>query len=425
MICMKVRYKYRLRPGEQAEQYLVAEWDACRYVWNRMVDESQARYERGETFGAAQAQKHLTFLRASRTDGNGNKWLAEHSCVPQQQIVRDYSQARGKAVSDRKSPTRKRKAGMPRHKSRKTTLPSLNYRIGGFTLVEQDGKTRLKLPKEVLIPVVWSRELPSQPRSVRVYESPDGHWYASFVVETYVKALPETGRAVGIDWGVETTASTVGMNLSTGEISENSPDDFPHMGFERIRHRQMAGLQRRMARRHKEGVKYPNQSRGYKKARTQYRKLCQRIAAQRLTIAHTWAKRVCERNDIIASEDFKPKFLSKTTMARNAQDAAIAMDIQILHWQAVKNGRRFIPVNPAYTTQTCSECGEIANPPIGLKERVYRCRHCGMVKDRDKNAAVNMLTRAGLVPEAHETIRRHPDAVPEAHVSLRLGIPRL
>jgi transposase len=48
-----------------------------------------------------------------------------------------------------------------------------------------------------------------------------------------------------------------------------------------------------------------------------------------------------------------------------------------------------------------------------------------MVKDRDKNAAVNMLTRAGLVPEAHGTIRRHPDAVPEAHASLGLEIPRL
>lgn len=53
MVRMKVRYKYRLRPGKQAERYLLAEWDACRYVWNRMVDESQARYERGETFGAA------------------------------------------------------------------------------------------------------------------------------------------------------------------------------------------------------------------------------------------------------------------------------------------------------------------------------------------------------------------------------------
>lgn len=231
MVRMKVRYKYRLRPGKQAERYLLAEWDACRYVWNRMVDESQARYERGETFGVAQAQKYLTFLRASKTDKDGGKWLAAHSCVPQQQIVRDYSQSRGKAVSDRKTSSRKRKAGMPRHKSRKTTLPSLNYRIGGFTLVEQDGKTRLKLPKGMIIPVVWSRELPSRPKSVRVYRSPDGHWYASFVVEMEPKPLPETGHAVGMDWGVKTTASTVGLNLSTGEVSEDSPDDFPPHGI--------------------------------------------------------------------------------------------------------------------------------------------------------------------------------------------------
>ena len=75
MFSMKVRYKYRLRPGKQAERYLLAEWDACRYVWNRMVDESQARYERGETFGAAQAQKYLTFLRQARrtrTAANGS-----------------------------------------------------------------------------------------------------------------------------------------------------------------------------------------------------------------------------------------------------------------------------------------------------------------------------------------------------------------
>ena len=65
MICMKVRYKYRLRPGKQAEQYLIAEWDACRYVWNRMVDESQARHERGETFGAVVSSLRLDAVLAA------------------------------------------------------------------------------------------------------------------------------------------------------------------------------------------------------------------------------------------------------------------------------------------------------------------------------------------------------------------------
>ena len=424
---MKVRYTYRLRPGKQAAQYLMDEWDACRYVWNRMVDESRARHEagRGETFGDKQAQKYLTTLRASVTDENGKKWLASHSCVPQQQTVRDYSKARKKALTDRRSPSKRRKAGLPRHKSRKTALPTLNYRLGGFALVERDGKLRLKLPKGAIVPVVWSRPLPSQPKSVRVYQTRDGHWYASFVVDITPENAPQTGRAVGIDWGVKSTATTVCLNLKTGEISDDGEDDLPHMGFERARHSQVSKAQRRMARRHRKGAKYAEQSNGYKKARAQYRELCRRIAAQRANTAHTWAKRVCERNDIIASEDFKPKFLAKTSMARKAQDAAISAAIQILQWQAVKHGRKLIPVNPAYTTQTCSDCGEIANPPIGLGERTYRCGHCGMVCDRDRNAAVNMLIGAGLVPGVNEAVSRQPDAVPEAHPSTRLRIPRL
>lgn len=153
---MKVRYTYRLRPGRQAEQYLLAEWDACRYVWNRMVDESKARHElnRGETFGDRQAQKYLTVLRAYTIDKNGVKWLALHSCVPQQQIVRDYSKARKKALLDQLDNTIpvSRKAGMPGYKSRKTATPTLNYRVGGFALVQRDGKTRLRLPKASLSP---------------------------------------------------------------------------------------------------------------------------------------------------------------------------------------------------------------------------------------------------------------------------------
>lgn len=428
-VSVKVRYTYRLRPGRQAERYLLSEWDACRYVWNRMVDESKARYElnRGETFGDRQAQKYLTVLRAYTIDRNGVKWLARHSCVPQQQIVRDYSKARKKALLDRLDKTipASRKAGMPGHKSRKAALPTLNYRTGGFSLIQQDGRTRLKLPKNITIPVVWSRPLPSRPKTGRVHRDESGHWYASFVIDVETEPYQETGKAIGIDWGVETTASTVSLNLKTGEISDDGDDDLPHIGFERIRHRQVREAQRRMARRRRRGVKYPNQSRGYKKARSQYRELCRRIAAQRATIAHTWARRVCEHNDIIASEDFKPKFLAKTSMARNARDAAIATNIHALQWQAAKHGRKLIPVNPAYTTQSCSNCGEIANPPLGLDDRIYRCNHCGMMRDRDKNAARNMLIGAGLVPGTDEAISRHPDAMPETQAPPRFRIPRL
>lgn len=145
---MKVRYTYRLRPGKQAERYLLAEWDACRYVWNQMVEESQRRYKNGQTFGPNEASKHLTHLRHTVKDENGVLWLAAHSSIPQQQIVRDFSASRKKALLDRKNKKQVRR-GLPDYKSRRRAQPTLNYRIGGFMLLEIGGALRLKLTNAI------------------------------------------------------------------------------------------------------------------------------------------------------------------------------------------------------------------------------------------------------------------------------------
>lgn len=426
---MKVRYTYRLRPGKQAEQYLLAEWGACRYVWNRMVNESKQRHRlgRGETFGDKTAQKYLTMLRAFTIDDNGGKWLASHSCVPQQQIVRDFSKSRKKALLDLKDKTipMARKAGLPRYKSRKNSQPSLNYRIGGFTLVERDGHLRLRLPKNVTVPVVWSRELPSAPKSVRVYREPDGHWYTSFVVEAVPDSMPPTGRAVGIDWGVKTTAATASIDTATRETDDSDRLDLPYQGFEKRGRNTLKRIQRAMSRRHRKGKSWAEQSRGYRKAKRQYAEIKRRITRQREDTANKWAHRVCEANDIIAEEDFKPRFLAKTTMARKAQDAAIGATKRILEWQADKNQRTIIRINPRNTTQDCSNCGATAKHPLTLDDRTYKCESCGMIMDRDKNSALNMLKRAGFNPRIPENVRRDKVAEPDAQLSHGSRIPRL
>lgn len=68
--------------------------------------------------------------------------------------------------------------GMPKWKSKREALPTLNYTRRGFRL--QDG--RLHLAGGIVVAVVWSRELPAEPSSVRVYQDSLGHWYGSFVV---------------------------------------------------------------------------------------------------------------------------------------------------------------------------------------------------------------------------------------------------
>lgn len=389
-----------------------------------MIEESQRRHKNGQTFGPNEAAKHLTHLRHTVKDENGVLWLAAHSSVPQQQIVRDFSASRKKALLDRKNKKRVRR-GLPGYKSRRRAQPTLNYRIGGFRLVDADDTLRLKLTKGIVIPVVWSRKLPSAPTSVRVYRNSNGKWFASFVVETTPECdTPNAGSVVGIDWGVQETATTVTVD-DQGEVKESVGLDMPFGAYERKYEKRLAEVQRRMARRYQKGKRRSEQSRGYKKALRQYRELKRRITAQRKDAANKWAVKVCRNSDAIASEDFKPKFLSRTTMARKAQDAAIGQLIDTLEWQAVKRGRRFVKVNPAYTTQDCSNCGARAKHRLSLQDRVYKCECCGFVLDRDRNSAINMLIGAGFIPGPIGTLSRSGAAAHGRAVPTRAKISRL
>jgi putative transposase len=108
-------------------------------------------------------------------------WLRAGSSVAQQQIMREFATKRAKSKGRRK------------FKADRKTLPSLNYVRTGFSV--KDG--RLKIAGGHIIPVVWSREFPSSPTSVRIYRDTLGHWYASFVVEREINVPPQTEKN---DW---------------------------------------------------------------------------------------------------------------------------------------------------------------------------------------------------------------------------------
>jgi transposase len=183
-----VRYTYRLRPGRQAQAALLAEWGRCRWLWNEAVHQQKTR--RKPTFG--KLSKLLTEARGR------NAWLREGSQVAQQQTLRTYGTALDHSF-------KVKGRGRPKVKRLKDALPSLEYTTRGLRIKD----ARLCLPGKVTIPVVWSRELPSEPTSVQVYRDSLGHWYASFVVKRDAVIPADThDAAIGIDWGVKTTATT-------------------------------------------------------------------------------------------------------------------------------------------------------------------------------------------------------------------------
>lgn len=418
---MKVRYTYRLRPGQSAQRYLAREWGMCRFVWNEMVAHSQALFDARQSialagaepvgFGPAAADKLLTQMRARLRDEDGVAWLAQGSSVAQQQTVRDFCTSRSRAIADITSakPAHQR-AGMPRFRRREASLPTLNYTTRGFSLRVDPvtGREVLVLPGRISIPVVWSRPLPSVPSSVRVSQDSLGHWYASFVVDIeYAHQSPAQDQvALGIDWGVTETATTARVNTSDGSVDESTTYDLPHTGHGARTAQELAQAQRTMARRAR--PKGQAQSHGYRLAKFKAARLQKKIARQRKDDARKWAKKVATDHHKIAVEDFQPKFLSRSTSARKAADAAIAATKAELIWQAKKLGRDLRLVHPGYTTMDCYACGARATHRLPLSERTYTCTHCGSVRPRDKNSAAIMVARAGFVPADAEGRRPGP-----------------
>ena len=376
------RYTYRLRLSSTARRALEAEWDRCRWVWNECVAKSRAVHQHnrasGEktTCGPVQLAAMLTQARA-RTP-----WLREGACVPEQQLIRDFGRSRARALKDIRArlPMRQR-AGMPKYKKKHEALPTLEYTRRGFRL--RDG--RLYLAAGIVVRPVWSRELPEPASSVRVYRDAVGHWWASFVVATVTDRLPATGRVIGIDWGVKETATTT-----------SDDHDLLHPQHGRTAAQRLAKNQRMMARR--KPKKGQAASGGYREARRQAAKLHKKIANQRQDTGRKWAKSVVRDHDAIAVEDFRPKFLAQTTMARKAADAAIGATKRALIEMGRKHGRAVHLVHPAHTTMDCAQCGARTKHALPLSERTYACTACGAVSARDKNSARVMLVRAGLVP---------------------------
>lgn len=260
----------------------------------------------------------------------------------------------------------------------------------------------LRLPGKVTVAVVWSRDLPSDPTSVRVYSDNLGHWYASFVVRREATAPAEAdGSAIGIDWGVKVTATTT-----------DTVFDLPHLGHRKRCAAERAKAQRRMARRRRpQGTAA---SKGYLRAKRQAARIEKKAARQNTHDARQWARRVVDAHHLIAVEDFKPKFLARSTMARKAADAAVGACKRELIYRGVQAVRTVVLVPPAYTTMTCSECGTRAKERLGLGIRTFECSICGYTADRDLNAARTILATA-------ERVRASADDVRHSSASFRDG----
>ncbi len=376
MASHEARYRYRLRVNPAEAEALKGVFDSCRFVWNQALGRWNDlwRYE-GVSLRLASADKELTDWR-SRFE-----WLAAQPSVPEQQVLRDLF-ASVSAFFDKSNP-----AGRPNFKKRQSGYATARWTKNGFK-VEGTGlglaSDRLEVATaEGRLPlrVVWSRPLPSTPTSVTIYRDRGGRYWASFVVRVEVPLAPvaATGRATGLDVGLSTFATT-----------EDPAHDIENPRFARRAARALARSQRNTARKQRG-------SKNRARAKTRQARVAATIANQRADFHHKTARRLVADYDRIGVEDLRVKNMSKkgkgrhkSGLNRSIADAGWGQSRRTLEWQATKAGKDVVALPARNTTQKCSSCGAKAKPRIELSDRVFRCRECGLVLGRDRNAARNL-----------------------------------
>jgi putative transposase len=358
---------------------------AARYAYNWGLRRKQEAYAATGTSPSAIAlHRELNVLKKSELP-----WMyAVSKCAPQE-ALRNLDSAFAhffRRCALKREGKLKGKVGYPQRKTKKQGLGS--FRLTGSIVVLPDAihlprLGRLRLKERGYLPV--SATAGVKVLSVTVSEQ-SGRWYVSVQVEQEQTVPANTGPVVGVDLGVKALAT-----LSDGTVIPN-----PKPLKRRLK--QLKRLHRAVSRKQK-GSK--NRKKAVRKLARQYRK----VANQRANTLHQVTTRLAKTKSVIVIEDLHVAGMPKNHhLARAIADVGFAEFRRQLTYKAAWYGSRAVVVSRwEPSSKTCSGCGWVDND-LELSDRVFVCRNptrsdCGVVLDRDLNAAINLRTLAGSSPE--------------------------
>ena len=227
--------------------------------------------------------------------------------------------------------------------------------------------------------VRWSRELPTQPSSVTVIREPDGHYYASFVVDIEPTPLPVTQREAGVDVGITRLATVADTDGHRTDV-ENPK----HLGRKL---RKLARLEREKSRRQKG-------SNNRDKTRRKVAIAHHQVARARREYHHKQSLALVRDNQVIHVEDLSIVGMFRNRrLARAISDAGSGQFVRIIGEKADRYGRTVHSVSRwLASSKTCSapRCGHVLDE-LPLHIRQWTCPACRAVHDRDHNAAKVIL----------------------------------
>ena len=370
-------YKTELKLNNQERRLLAGCAGAARYVWNwglrQKIDEYEAT---GKSPSYYELHRRLNLLKKGELS-----WLYQYSKTIPQESLRDLDHAfvnffRRVKENGQKNKSSAEKPGFPRCKSRKWGKG--RFRVWGSSHVANG---RIKLPR-----IGWLRRkekgyLPIN--GVKILSATiserGSRWFVSLQVEEEIAARQATGQPIGIDLGLSHMAAT-----SAGQTYQN-----PKALKQALK--RLARLQRELHRRQL-GSRNRAKTRA-KIARLHYRISCLRQEAIHQATSDIVArtKPDTQRPSVVVMEDLNVKGMMRNRkLARSIADVSMGEFGRQMRYKCGWYGINLLEADRWFpSSKQCSSCGQ-RKESLTLSERTYYCPNCGLMIDRDLNAAINL-----------------------------------
>jgi putative transposase len=398
-------YQFALAPTPVQDTQLRSHCGGQRYAYNWglaqvKVNLDQRAAEKSYDIPADQLTPSVSWSAYSlRKTWNQAKdavapWWAENSKEAYSSGLANLATALGNWSDFRTGKRRGPKIRFPRFKGKRAVL-SCRFTTGAFGLPDAD-RRHVKLPRIGLVRTHEStRKLArriergtARIRSVTVSHR-RGRWFVSFCVEI-TRDDPATIRpdtAVGVDLGIKSLAV-----LSTGEVIANPR----HL---EIAQRELRRWQRQASRRQgpdKSAKTTP--SGGWRKTQARIARLHIAIANARRDGLHKLSTRLVRTFGAVVVEDLNVAGMTRNRrLARHISGVGMAELRRQVEYKAAWSGVHVHVADRWYpSSRTCSDCGTV-KAKLRLSERIYTCDQCGLVLDRDLNAACNLAKLVSVV----------------------------
>ncbi len=385
---------YRLYPGTlRRAQLLSGIAGANRYVWNWAVGQNRdamKAYEEGQ--GEKPSPTFFTlgpeFTRLRNSEGH--EWLKALPYTEVRYVLKRYADAMKEA--------RKGQRGFPKFKHKEDgdsfTIPQ-NVRIEN---------SRLYVTKVGWVPISrrggdpWAH---GKAKQAVVVKPPNGKWYVSLFWEVPDAEREDNGQAVGVDMGK--------WNVATTEPDRVFMPDVSRLETKLKRHQRKMHRRKRVPlldadgepRRTRRGKAIMVNSHRREKERRTVAKLYRRTAHVRDNWKHHVSHSLAERFGTVCVEGLKIRNMMKSargTVEKPGKNVKAKSSLNRgisesgwgrLRWMLDYKAHRVETVNPAYTSQTCHQCGHVAEE--NRRGERFKCVSCGYAGNADINAAFNIL----------------------------------